>query len=71
MKTNNTSTAEFMDIGIHCLTEKLGTVDAKRFVSVLLREKSDYTRWRRRYFADISSEEFHEAAVAYGKANPL
>lgn len=72
MKTmSSTSTAELMDIGINCLIEKLGTIEAERFISILLRERSDYTRWRRRYFADVSSEMFHEAAVAYGKANPL
>ena len=36
-----------------------------------LAEKSDYTKWRQRYFADVTSDEFHEAAVAYAKANPL
>lgn len=68
---NNASTAEIMDIGISCLIEKLGTIETERFISVLLREKSDYTKWRQRYFADVSSDEFHNAAVAYGKANPL
>ena len=67
---NNASTAEIMDIGINCLIEKLGTIEAERFISVLLREKSDYTKWRQRYFADVNSDEFHNAAVAYGKANP-
>lgn len=72
MKTmNNTSTAEIMDIGINCLVEKLGTIETERFISVLLREKSDYTKWRRQYFADVRSDEFHDAAVTYGKANPL
>ncbi len=68
---NNASTAEIMDIGISCLIEKLGTIETERFISVLLREKSDYTKWRQRYFADVSSDKFHNAAVAYGKANPL
>jgi len=65
------STAEIMDIGMNYLIEKLGTVDAERFVSILIREKSDYTKWRRQYFANVSSDEFHEAAVAYGKENPF
>ncbi len=41
------------------------------FISVLLRERSDYTRWRQKYFEDVSSDEFHEAAVEYGKNHPL
>ncbi len=68
---SDTSTAEIMDIGINCLIEKLGTIEAEHFISVLLREKSDYTKWRQRYFADAQPDEFHDAAVAYGKANPL
>ncbi len=71
MATNNASTAEIMDRGISCLVEQLGMIETERFISVLLREKSDYTKWRQRYFADLSSDEFHTAAVEYGKANPL
>ena len=71
MKTSNTSSNEIMDLGISYLIEKLGTVDTERFISTIIREKSDYTKWRARYFSDLSSDEFHEAAVAYGKANPL
>lgn len=57
--------------GINKLLEKLGTVETERFISVLLRERSDYTRCRQKYFADVSSDEFHEAAVEYGKNHPL
>ena len=71
MVMNNASTAEIMDRGISCLIEQLGMIETERFISVLLREKSDYTKWRQRYFADVSSDEFHPAAVEYGRANPL
>ena len=71
METTNTSTTDIMDIGINCLLKNLGTVETERFISVLIREKSDYTKWRQRYFADVTSDEFHEDAVAYAKANPL
>lgn len=69
--TTNTSTTDIMDMGINCLLKNLGAIETERFISVLLREKSDYTKWRQRYFADVTSDEFHEAAVAYAKANPL
>ena len=69
--TNSASTAEIMDTGINYLIEKLGMVEAERFISILIREKADYTRWRQRYFADISSDEFHAEAVEYAKGNPL
>ena len=71
MTMNNASTAEIMDMGISCLIKNLGTIETEQFISVLIREKSDYTKWRQQYFADVSSDDFHEAAVAYGKANPL
>ena len=41
------SNAEIMDKGINCLIEKLGTVDTERFISVIIREKFDYTKWQR------------------------
>ena len=53
------------------LETNLGTIETEHFISVLLREKSDYTKWRQRYFANVSSDEFHDAAVLYGKENPL
>lgn len=65
------STAEILDIGMNCLIEKLGIIDAERFISVLIREQSDYTKWRQRYFDNVTSDEFHSAALAYGKDNPL
>ncbi len=65
------STAEIMDVGMNCLIERLGVVEAERFVSVLIREQSDYTKWRRRYFDAVSSDEFHHAALSYGREHPL
>ena len=67
----NTSTAEIMDRGINCLLEELGAVETEYFISVLIRERADYTKWRQKYFADAEPEQFHAQAVAYGKKNPL
>ena len=36
-----------MKTGMKVLIEHLGNVDAERFVSVLLREPFDYTKWRK------------------------
>ena len=65
------STAEIMDTGINYLIEKMGIIETERFIATLIREKSDYTKWRQQYFSNISSDEFHSAAVAYGRENPL
>ncbi|MCD8332479.1 MAG: hypothetical protein LUB63_08175 [Oscillospiraceae bacterium] len=42
-----TDSMEIMDKGISCLLEKLGIVETEHFVSVLIREKFDYTKWQR------------------------
>ena len=64
-----TSDIEIMDRGINCLLEKLGVVETERFISVINREKFDYTKWQRQRFDDVDSKEFNEAAVAYAKKN--
>ena len=65
------STDVIVDTGIRCLIEKLGTIDTEHFISTIIREKSDYTKWHQKYFADVSSDDFHNAALEYRKANPL
>ena len=57
------------DIDVEKLREE--AMEEKYGFSLLSREKSDYTKWRQRYFADASSDEFHIAALSYGKENPL
>lgn len=70
---NNTmnTTAEIMDADATCLIEKLGIVEAERFISVIIRESSDFTKLRRKYFGDISSQEFNDAAIKYAEENPF
>ena len=65
------SATELMDIGLKCLVERLGTIEAERFISLIIREQSDYTKWRQRYFGDITSDDFHHAAMQYGKDHKI
>ncbi len=65
------STTEIIDMGIRCLIEKLGIIDAEQFISTIIREKSDYTKWHQKFFSDVSSDDFHNVAFEYGKTNPL
>lgn len=65
------SNIEIMNQGMSCLLEKLGTVGAEQFISVILREKFDYTKWQRQRFDNVSSDEFQEAAIDYEKENPF
>lgn len=64
------STAEIMNTGMRCLKEKLGVVEAERFISVIIREQFDYTKWQNQYFTEMTDEDFHAKAVEYAKANP-
>ncbi|MCD8149598.1 MAG: hypothetical protein LUE92_08550 [Clostridiales bacterium] len=65
------SSMEIMDRGINCLLEKLGVVETEQFISVIIREKFDYTKWQQEKFDNVSAEEFHSAAIAYAKENPF
>ena len=65
------SNIEIMNRGIHCLLEKLGVVETGRFITVINRERFDYTKWQRERFDNMSSDEFNNAAVAYSKENPF
>lgn len=61
---------EIMDIGFACLVEKLGIVDAERFVAMIKRDSFDYTTWHREYFDKMNLEQINTEAVAYAKSHP-
>lgn len=64
------STAEIMNRGMRCLMEQLGVVQAEQFVSTIIRERFDYTRWQREYFDGKTQEEISSEAETYERANP-
>lgn len=66
----NMSTTEILNSGMKCLREKLGPVEAERFISIIIRERFDYTKWQAQYFDKMTVEEFNSAAVEYAKNNP-
>ena len=65
------NTAEILDVGMNCLIENLGVVNTEYFISTLVREKTDYTKWRRQYFNNVSVDDFLSAAVVYEKEHPF
>ena len=67
----NTTDAEIRQFGMECLVKTLGIIDAERFISNLLRERFDYTEWRKKYFADVDLETFLNEAVDFDKKNPF
>ena len=49
--------------GLRALTHALGPVEAERFVTLVLREPFDYTKWQRDLWPDRTAEEISHAAM--------
>lgn len=52
MKTDTVIKSEGMDV----LFDKLGLVDAERFISLMLKEHFDYTKWQNDLFQNETLE---------------
>ncbi len=65
------STAEVMRRGMQCLTDGLGIVEAEQFISIIIREQMDYTKWQRQYFDAAEPGEFGRQALEYAKEHPF
>jgi hypothetical protein len=63
MKTDS----ELRQAGIQALSSTLGDIDAERFVSLLSKERFDYTRWQVDLWADKSVREISSKAMEYRK----
>jgi hypothetical protein len=60
-----------MNKGMQCLLEKLGVIETERFISAIIREQFDYTKWQQQYFDEMSPEEINIAAKKYVKEHPF
>jgi hypothetical protein len=49
--------------GMKILIDKLGQVEAERFISLIIREPFDYTEWQRDLFNDMSVKELSNLAM--------
>ena len=65
------TTATIMNDGMNYLVEKLGVIETEIFISQLIREPLDYTKWQREHFANMSVSELNKKAVEYAKNNPI
>ncbi len=59
------NTNVIMEDAMNCLIEKLGIVEAEIFISNLIREPFDYTKWQHEKFDDVSLDDFCGKAVDY------
>jgi len=55
---------EIRSDGLRALVDALGSVDAERFVALLLREPFDYTKWHRTLWVDKNVEQISAAAMS-------
>lgn len=49
--------------GMQVLLDKLGRVDAERFISLIIKEPFDYTKWQKKLFDGMSVKELSNAAM--------
>lgn len=66
-----TSTVEILNRGMRCLTEQMGIVEAEHFISAIIREKFDYTKWQREYFDAKTPKEISAEASRFEAAQPF
>ena len=64
------STVEVLNNGMQCLVEHLGIINAEQFISTVIREKFDYTKWQRDHFDKIPADVLHSEAVKYETEHP-
>ncbi len=53
--------------GMKALSNDLGLVEAERFVSLIQRDRFDYTKWRQDLFAGMSGDQISQLATEYAK----
>jgi hypothetical protein len=58
---------EIKMLGIEILNQHLGVVETERFISLIQREKFDYTEWRKNLFAGMSATEISKRAMEFQK----
>lgn len=65
MKTNEEIITEGMDV----LFDKLGMVDAERFISLMFKENFDYTKWQTKLFENKTIDSLGNKAFEYSRSN--
>ncbi|AMH94539.1 hypothetical protein AR505_0818 [methanogenic archaeon ISO4-H5] len=65
--SNETYTmSEMYRLGMDYLVDRFGVINTEMFLAAVKTNNSNYTKWRRQVFDDISSEEFDAAIAEYG-----
>lgn len=51
--------------GMKVLMENLGDIDTEKFISLINREKFDYTKWQQMHFDKIDDDDFYKKAIKF------
>jgi hypothetical protein len=51
--------------GMRVLAEKLGIIEAERFITLILREPFDYTEWQRNLYGNMGVKELYDKVSVY------
>lgn len=65
------SSMEILNDGVELLRKNFGDVKTEMFISIICRERFDYTKWRRRFFEGKSVHEINDEAVKYASEHPF
>ena len=57
------SNTELRIKGLNVLNQMLGSVEAERFIALIIREPFDYTQWQKKLWNDVSIEELSAKAM--------
>ena len=69
--TTNMNQTELLNDGVDWLRQKFGDVGTELFISLIIREKFDYTRWRRQFFEDKTLSEINDEAADNSRQHPF
>jgi hypothetical protein len=61
---------ELRQQAVRALSDRLGPVDALRFLALVSREPFDYQHWRKEYFSHYNMDELLEEAQKQGGRVP-
>ena len=65
------TTTELMSLGMNCLVERFGVVDAERFITAVIRESSDYFKFRKTLFEGKTLEQIVDDAAEFDQEHPF
>ena len=69
--TADMNQTEILNDGVDWLRQKFGDVGTELFISLIIREKFDYTKWRKQFFGDKTVSEINEEAAEYSRNHPF